>query len=165
MTREQFGWTIAYVAALVLAGFTGALLQSRVAEDTYNAVLEQRRAQTEVLQRSVDSLRREAAKRDTVYRTKWRTRWDTVVATIQPETPRESTLVAVADSTIGACTLALNSCTRLSYTQDSVIRAQRIEIKVLEKKPGPCRLLGVRCEVVTGVLGFAGGLLVGQGGR
>lgn len=165
MTRSQLGWIFAYAAALVLAAFAGAMLQSRVSEDTYNAVLEERREQTEALQRSVDSLRRDAGKRDTVFRTKWLTRWDTVVATIQPETPRESTLVAVADSTIAACTLALNSCARLGLTQDSIIRAQRVEIKVLEKKPGPCRLLGVRCEVVTGVLGFTGGFLAGQGVR
>lgn len=76
---------------------------------------------------------------DTVRLTRWRVRWDSVRDTLWRRdtlTVRESILVAVADSTIGACRDALSSCevrtellaaalARVTAERDSIVRARR----------------------------------------
>jgi hypothetical protein len=108
--------------------------------------------------RAMDSLRKQAGRRDTVFRTKWVPTWDSV--RVQDTVMRGDTVYVprdVADSTIGACTLALTSCQRLGIAQDSVIAKQAALITVLERKPGPCKVLGARCEILT----LIGGVLLG----
>jgi hypothetical protein len=106
----------------------------------------------------MDSLRRAAQTRDTVYRQKWLPRWDTV-RTRETVTLNDTVYVpfAVADSTVMACTMALDACQRLGIQQDTVIARQRLVIQALERKPGPCRVIGMRCEVLT----LVGGLVLG----
>lgn len=125
---------------------------------------ERRRLEREAAQlvAQVDSLQRVAARVDTVYRTKWLPRWEVVRDSLPPVTPRESVVVAIADSTIRTCTLALDACQRAGFAQDSLIGVQRAQLAWERQQPKACRFLGVRCELVAGVAGFVSGLWLGS---
>lgn len=117
-------WLLGAGAAFAYALWTAY----RVYSEAQFARLEQERAvslaRIAALTRSADSLARVADSlsrqqgRDTVRLTRWLTRWDTVAAearaavdTARPsEAARLDTVLAVADSTIGACRAALRTC-------------------------------------------------------
>jgi hypothetical protein len=66
----------------------------------------------------------------------------------------------VADEAVQSCSLALDACQKAGIVRDSVMAQQDRLIKVLEKKPGPCRFAGVRCEILTGILGITLGVII-----
>lgn len=132
----------------------------------YNATRYEIKQLAAVLKATGDSLevaRRIEAKTDTVWRVKVRPVWDSVRVT---DTVRIDSVIYVprdaADSAVNACSLALDACQHAGIKRDSVIAQQDRMIDLLEKKPGPCRFLGIRCELVTGVLGLTAGVLIAK---
>ena len=111
---------------------------------------------------AADSLSRIAAKTDTVWRTQY--------VTYTTPGPRDTMTVHdtvyirkdIADATVGACSVALTSCQRAGVARDSVIADLRAINAALAKKPGPCRVLNVRCEIITGAAGLAAGVLLAK---
>ena len=56
-----------------------------------------------------DSLRKSYTS-DTVYLNKWKIKWDTLRLAGKTDTVPKEVIIAIADSTIQACTMALNTC-------------------------------------------------------
>lgn len=97
------------VLAVVLVGLLLLFLRERQA-----AIRAERRAVT--AEEAADSLRRRGDSVAVVYQvdtlrlTRWMTRWDSVTLPGVVDTVPVEVLVAVADSTIRACTVALSTC-------------------------------------------------------
>lgn len=128
-------WALLLISlTLGIAGLTGW----RLAETTAELDRAERAVAAGVVreQRAVyvaDSLRGQY-RADTVRLRSWRTRWDTVRAgidtlhdtvTVPVEVVRE--VVAVADSTVKACTMALRTCERRIAAAESVTVAVRVQ--------------------------------------
>ena len=149
-----------YLAGLVLALFLFRSCEARAeAEGRYQA-------EREALQKELATAQAEAGRRDTVFRrdtvrlTAWRTRYDSTRLT---DTVVVDSIVYVnrdvADSTVTACTNALQSCTSLLAAERSVAANLRQQI-ALERKRGVCKVAGfIPCPTRTAAA--IGGVVVG----
>lgn len=112
--------------------------------------------QAKALTAKRDTVVREIRVVETRYRTdtlrlvRWRTRWDTVVRDVERwkhDTLRVVEYVAVADSTIRACTAALTSCDRLRQLQQERAELAEEQLRL--------RTQGQRRRQVLGIVGAA----------
>lgn len=119
--------------------------------------------QAKALTAKRDTVVREIRVVETRYRTdtlrfvRWRTRWDTVARDVERwkhDTLRVVEYVAVADSTIRACTAALTSCDRLRQLQQA--RAELAEQQLAIGQRGHRRR-----QLVTGIVAAAAGVAIG----
>lgn len=144
-----------------------AILLLLIAEYRNNAGLD---TQVKAAQHMADSLRHVsdslshvAARTDTVWRTRVLPKWDSVRVT---DTLVVDSVVYVprpaADSAIAGCSLALRDCGRAKFALEQVVDVQDSLIKALRKQPKPCKVAGVRCEVLTLVGGLVGGVLIAK---
>lgn len=134
-----------------------------------SAKLEQREARIKELSHAVgqlrvtaDSLARIAGKVDTLWRERIKPRWDSVRIT---DTVVVNNIVYVprpaADSAIKGCSLALDACQRAGLAKDDLIATQDSLLTVLRKNTR-CKFLGIPCETVALVGGFAAGVLIAK---
>lgn len=110
--------------ALIVAAILGLVGMCRARD---NALVEKGRAEVEAThfrQRNdrliafSDSVMR-AFRQDTIRLTRWRTKWDTVKAA--PDTVPVEVIVAVADSTIQACSITVQTCSKALAAKDSLL--------------------------------------------
>lgn len=99
-------------------------------------------AQTAALRAANDSLRLVARRIDTLYRVRvdtfvrWRVRLDTLTRTVEAwkhDTVKVVEYVARADSTIRACSLALETCEQRVAVRDERIRVLEATIRAMPK--------------------------------
>lgn len=98
--------------------------------------------------RSLDSLRRVARITDTVYRRDtlrlrvYRDRWDTAYVDVEQwkhDTVEVVRYVTLADSTIRACSAALNTCEQRVADRDAMLRQWQARWDTREQPPGAVR--------------------------
>lgn len=120
--------------------------------------------ETRTIRAKRDTVVREIRVVETRYRTdtlrlrEWRTRWDTVRLDIERwkhDTLRVVEYLAVADSTIRACTAALTSCDRLRQLQQERAELAEEQLRL--------RTRGQRRRQVLGIVGAAAaGVVTGR---
>lgn len=152
--------------ALAVSMLIGACVYGAIMADRYAEARGEVKVLKGALAQANDTLtvyKARAAKSDTVWRVKVKPVWDSVRVT---DTVRIDSVVyvplAAADSAVGSCTRALDACQVAGIKAQAVMDQQAALIKVLEKRPGPCRVLKVRCELITGVAGLAAGVLLAK---
>lgn len=96
------------IVVLLLMGTTAWALE-RVARSKAEARAHTADSMVVVLGKRADSLA-SVYRADTVRLTQWRTRWDSIVGPGRTDTLTIERVIAVADTTIRACTAALSTC-------------------------------------------------------
>lgn len=113
-------------------------------------------ARERALAARLDSLAAAAARTDTVYLrdtvrlTRWRTQWDTVRQDVdrwKHDTIEVVRFVAVAESTITACTDALRTCEARVAVRDSALAVWQVRWDTRAKPPSAVRVWGERLVV------------------
>lgn len=149
----------AVIALGVVAGYASFVHTQREIGRREVLLAQAETARREAVHRA-DSLEK-AFKRDTVIFNKWRTRWDTIVHTdsqwihdtlpVPVKVVKE--LVYVADTTIKACTQALNTCNQRVGAEKTARLAAEEEVKIL-KKSIPSTFTIWRDRTIAAAIGF-----------
>jgi hypothetical protein len=159
MKRLALPLTLAVVLGL-------ALWYARTAERRVGAA----QARIVALEAVRDSLARQAARLDTVYRadtlrlTRWRVRVDSLRDSLTlTDTVEVVRFIAVQDSTINACTAALTTCDQRVAAERA--RTANAEARVVETRKlvgAPRTAVGIAWDARTGALGIAADYDVGR---
>lgn len=146
IVEEWAGYLLVAVAAAVLVALLWVQRDRAIAEGAV-ARAEIRRLAGDVRRLRVDSVRlADQYRADTVQLTRWRTKWDTVATTVDRwkyDTLRVVEYVRVADSTIAACTDALQTCeARVANAEGRAAKYDSLYQATKKRVPSKMRRLG-----------------------
>lgn len=89
--------------------------------------------------------------RDTLRLTQWRTRYVTALDTLRlTDTVAVKEFIAIADSTVKACSVALLTCEQRVSVRDQRIEALEQQIRVMPKPPSTFRVWAERTILLYG---------------
>jgi hypothetical protein len=141
------------IAIVALVGMCRARDHALVEKGKAEQSEAQFRQRNERLISANDSLMR-AFKVDTLRLTKWMTKWDTIAS--KPDTVPVEVIVAVADSTIQACSVTVQTCSRALAAKDSLAESrEKLHAASLRQIKSQHRVEVIKWSVISLLLGTA----------